>query len=227
MNTEHKELKSEIMAAIESGKAKMRPRWHFLLFSGFALVGSLIVLFSMVYLFSLAMFFMRENGTWFAPSFGSRGWFAFFHSMPWLLLALLALFLALLEVLVRRYRFVYQKSLMTSALGIIFIAVFGGYALAQTSLHRQFMPRHGGGFFRIMLAPPHGETYRGDVLYVIDRGFVIYDDNGSGTTTIMVTRHTRLPYGADFSTGTPVVVVGDRVSTGTVEAFGVREVDNW
>ncbi len=226
MNTEHKEMRKDVMSAIESGKARMRPRWHFLLFSGFGFVGSLIVLLSMVYLFSLAMFFMRESGAWFAPSFGSRGWFAFFYSTPWLLLALLAAFLVLLEVLVRRYRFVYQKPLLASVLGALFICVIGGYALAQTSLHRQFMPKS-GGLFRVMLAPSPGEMYRGHVLHVTDQGFVIFDDNGAGTTTVLLTRHTRLPYGADFATGTSVIVVGDTVSTGTVKAYGVREVGEW
>src|SRR5665213_3408185 len=107
-------VRQGVMDAIKKGNVQMRPRWHFVLVSTLAALGVFIVLLSLHYIVSLSVFLLRDNGAWFAPSFGGRGWFSLLHSVPWLLILFIIVFIGVLEVLVRRYRFVYRKPLLLS-----------------------------------------------------------------------------------------------------------------
>ncbi len=223
-----------VMDAIKKGTVTMRPRWHFVLVSTLAAIGALIVLLALCYLASLSVFFLHDSGAWFAPSFGGRGWFSVLRAIPWLLIFLVIIFAALLEVVVRRYAFVYRKPLLLSVVGILLLVFVGGSLIAATPFHRQmkFYADHHelspllsfvyGMPFR---APPPPDVYRGVILATTTTGFIINDENGAGTTTVIVNDTTRLPYGHNFSVGTDVVVVGDSRGHDVVWAFGVRDAD--
>jgi hypothetical protein len=233
MHNHNESVRAKVMETIQKGEVRMRPRWHFLLISALALAAAFIVLFALAYVVSLVVFFLRESGAWFLPGFGGRGWFDFFRSLPWLVVALLGVFVFVLEVLVRRHAFVYKKSLLVSALGIVLVICAGGFVIAQTSLHRglAFLARSGQlpPPIRQWYRPPFrmhpDDVYRGVILSIHKDGFTIAD-YGAGTTTVVITPQTRLPEGADFVPGDMVVVIGDRsAATDTVSAFGVREVE--
>ncbi len=225
-------LRGSVMEAIQKGRVRMRPRWHFVLLSALAALGAFIVFLTLLYVVSLAFFFLRESGAYFATSFGMRGWFVLLRSVPWLLMLFLVLFIGVLELLVRRFAFVYRRPLLFSVAGIVFLIFVGGFAVAQTHFHRRmfFFARHGqllplGMMYDRTFRPSReGDVYFGAIGNFVKGGFVVVDQNGAGTTTIVVTPATRLPYGADFEIGDTVVIVGDEVATGTVRAFGIREV---
>lgn len=46
------------------------------------------------------------------------------------------------------------------------------------------------------------------------------------TRIVIITSHTRLPHKQDFEIGSRVVVQGDDIGTSTVEAFGIRDIDD-
>ena len=226
-------IRGDVMDAIRKGRARMRPRWHFLLLSVLLITGVFIVFLALLYAASLALFFLRDTGAIFAPSFGIRGWFSLLRSLPWLLILLILVFTAVLEVLVRRYAFVYKKPLLASVVGILAFIVLGGFALAQTPLHRRLdlsarrgeLPSPLGIVYRGALRrPPPDDVYRGKVITSVRGGFLMHDENGSGTTTVHIVPHTRLPYGEEFAPGDTVVVQGDETATGTVDAFGVSSI---
>ena len=226
------DFKDKVMQAIQKRGVAMRPRWHFFLVSALVVAGVLILVVALLYITSLALFFMRESGGWYAPVFGGRGWFILLHSAPLLLIILVALFAILLEILVRQYSFTYRAPLTVSLGGIILLVFFGGFVLAQTSFHHrmEFEAHHGHlpppmGFWygKTFRAPAPGDMRRGVVVVREPGGFVMYSDD-DGTSTIRLTPQTRLPYGEDFSPGDFVIVVGDASGTDAIRAFGVREV---
>jgi hypothetical protein len=226
------QLKDKVMAMIQKRGVSMRPRWHFILLSALAAAGALILIVLLLYVTSLALFFMRINGGWYAPSFGGRGWIVLLQSAPVLLLGLVALFAVILEVLVRKYSFAYRTPLLMSLGGILLIIFVGGFTIAQTSLHHRLeQEAHRGRLpppftmwykapFRV---PPPGDMYRGVIMVRNETGFVMADFE-DGTSTVQITPKTRFPYGMDFAPGDFVIVVGDMHGTDTIRAFGVRPV---
>lgn len=208
-------LKENVMERIEKGSVHMKPRWRYALFSAFAFVGIALVIFTLVYVASLCIFLLRDSGVWFAPSFGYEGWLILLHGLPYLLIALLVVFIALLAILVRRFAFVYQKSLLTSLLGILVIAAGGGLLVGYTPAHRYSYR----GPFEVRMK----EVHRGTVIGTTTGGLLIYRIEG-GTSTILLTPKTRLPYGEAFEAGTAVIIMGQEVGNGTIRAFGVRAV---
>ena len=128
-------LEKNVMDAIHSGRVHMRPRWKFVLSGVLAGLGIIILVLTLLFIASFAIFMLRQSGALFVPVFGMRGLFAFFAALPLVLILLLLLFLVILEVLVRRYRVGYRMPLLVSVLAILVIVVLGGYAVERTRIH--------------------------------------------------------------------------------------------
>ena len=224
-------IKSDILEAIHEGKITMRPKWHFMLRSTLAIAGGVIIALTLLYLASLIIFVLRQDGVWFVPVFGPRGWFAFLISLPWLLIWLVLVFIVILEILVRHFAFAYRRPLLYSALAILCLVVLGGFLVAATGLHRHFgryAVRNGlpfaGPLYRDAGRPTLPDVRRGKVLNTTTTGFIMKSIPGD-IVRVIITPRTRLPYGMDLIPGDGVIVFGHGTAT-TVEAFGMREVDN-
>ena len=102
-NENKKSVSEQIVETIRSGGVKMRPKWHFALKTILALTGAVILLLTLIYIASFAIFMLRQTGVLFAPTFGFRGGYVFLRSLPWLLISLLVVFIVVLEILVRHY----------------------------------------------------------------------------------------------------------------------------
>ena len=228
-------LRNKIMEAIQAGDVHMRPKWQFVLITALGVLGASILLLSLIYTVSLIVFFLRESGAWFLPAFGARGWFDFFRSLPWFLIAMLVLLGLLLELLVKKYSFVYKNPILISVAGIMFLMIFGGFSLAQTPLHAQmaFLARHNvlpeplTGLYKPPFRLRSDDVYHGRVTERTEDGLILSNREFS-TTSVVITRRTRLPYGEDFVPGDAVVIIGDLIGTSTgaqiIEAFGIRKV---
>lgn len=232
MNENHEpSVQGSVLEKIRRGAVRMRPRSHFILISAFWVVGVLLVFVSLLYLASLGVFFLRQSGVWFVPAFGIRGWFDLLRAAPLFLIALVAAFAILLDRFVRRYSFGYRIPVVISLGAILALIVVGGVAVGLTPLHpriAQFAEQGPGGplefWYHSLRAPAPDDVYRGVVVKHTPEGFVII--SSAGTSTILLTPRTRLPYGEDFEAGDMIIVVGDRVSTDTIRAFGVRVIQD-
>ena len=234
MNTnDHRNPIEEVMRAIRSGDVKMKPRWHFVLSGTLAALGCIILFLTLLYVASFAIFGMRQSGALFVPVFGMRGIFVFFHALPGILITLLVAFVVVLEILVRRYRFGYRAPLLVSVVVILMVVLAGGAALERTRFHaalaRQARLHQLPSPFGDMYAPPPHppEVYRGSIVSLTKDGFIMFDENDDGTTTVHIDGATRLPFGSGFTTGEEVVVFGDESVEGSndVRAFGIKSFD--
>ena len=231
-NKEEQKIEHNVLAAIESGKLKMRPRWRFVLQATLLGVGAVIVLLTLLYLFSFILFVLHESGAWFVPNFGASGWFAFFHRLPWVLIGFVVLFVIILEVLVRRYSFAYRRTLLATALWIVGIVLVGGVIISATRFHNalfSFARRNGlpviGGMYRQFGMPRFDDIQRGEIIQVTSGTLVIQDDDGD-TSTILITPGTRLPLGDGFAVGDTIVVFGPEGAGRMVPAVGIQQVGN-
>ena len=224
-----KSIKEQVLQRIQSGQAKMRPRWHFVLRAALLLVSAVVFALALLYLASFIIFILRLNGVWFAPAFGWRGIGVFLVSLPWLLLAAIIIFAALLEILVRRYSFAYRKPLLYSALAIVGLVALGSFAMARFGLHQGIFNYSrknnlplAGPFYRGYGAPNLENVHAGMIDEIIEEGFRLInlqDEN----LKVLISPATRFPYGFDLEEGDKVMILGER-NDDEIQAFGVRRI---
>lgn len=218
-------LKEDVLSAIAKGKVTMRPHWHFVLKTALLIIGSVLVFCTLVFLVSFMLFMMRRSGILFVPAFGLRGWYALLRDLPWILIGLSIIFLILLELLVQRYAFAYRRPLLYSVFSIIVVSTL--LSTFASPLHNQFslyVERNNvpGAqyFYRSLGRPRLVDVHGGTISEFVPTGFILQDFR-SEPLMIIITRHTRLPDGDDFTVGESVVVFGDRTGN-QVEAYGIR-----
>lgn len=229
--TEEKIVEDKVLADIESGKLKMRPRWQFILQTTLLAIGAILILFAVLYLVSFIFFILHENGAWFVPAFGLPGWFALFRRLPWALIGLAVVFIAILEFLVRRYSFAYHRPLLASALTIIGIVLVGGALISATRFHNDLFAaaRHNGlpivgGMYRGYGMPRFNDIHPGEVIETATGTFVLQDDDGD-TSTVIITPQTMLPEGDGFEASETVIVFGPAGPDRIIQAFGIQRID--
>jgi hypothetical protein len=218
-----KKAKQKMLDAIQSGDAKMEPKWHFVLETILLITGGVLALLLVLYLASFVVFVLHQTGLWYAPTFGVAGWFSFFRSLPWILIILLIIFMVILGVLVKRYSFVYERPAMYLFIGIVAFVALGGFLIAATPFHRTLFDaaRNGnlpvlGGFYRGFGMQHFGDIHRGSITGTTTNGFVIRDDGGQTSTVL---------YGHfPFSIGNDIVIFGERTPSGTINASGIQQV---
>ena len=207
----------------------MRPKWHFVLKAILIGVGIFIFVLFLLFIASLIIFILHDNGTWFVPAFGMRGIGRFFISIPWLLVLSAVVFIGILEVLVRKYSFAYRKPLLYSVIGIVLFVVIGGALVFSTRVHDQFsrfarekqLP-FAAPLYQEFRAQRPADVYPGTVKEITKDGFLV-ENKSNETFRVIVTHATRFPFGSEIVAGDEVVVMGD-FKDGVIYAFGVRKI---
>ncbi len=233
MEKEKKEktIRENIIEKIKSGEVHMRPRWHFILKTLLAVVGITIIVLALLYLISFSLFILRQNGVWFITVFGSRGIGRFFASLPWVIIISGVVFVAILEILARRYSFVYRKPLLYSLIGIVVIVLAGGFFVSRVGIHEKFFRLAeekrlpiGGALYERYVMRDFKDIYPGTFVATTTEGFQLTDVNGR-TFTVKLSPRTRFPFGAEFVSGDNIVVFGD-MKGNVIDAFGIRKIED-
>lgn len=226
----NKSIKQDVLAAIQKGQVVMRPRWKFVVEAAL-LIGLLILLFVTSLFFSSFVFFAaRLGGIWYTPSFGSEGYGVFFKSLPWLIILIFAIICVLLWFVAKKFSFMYHKPIAVSASVLVLIAVFGGYVLDTVHFHNAVMKgaAKGGPLFVKKFYNDYGfkrseRVFPGQIVQLIEPDFIMTTNNDNTSVRVLISNRTRLPQGADFSTGDFVVVFGQKQED-NITAKGVMKV---
>lgn len=222
-------IKRHVSDAIKTGDLLMRPRWHFILQTVFAVVGAFTVLLMILYLVSFIFSSLHESGVWFVPAFGSEGWFELFATLPWILVFTAIFFTIFLEILVNRFSFGHRQPILYTVVGIIILVLFG--SIIAEPFHREvFRAAHDqdfpifGGFYRYYGAPHLSNTHVGFIYATTSEGFTL-ENRDDEMLNIVVGPKTSFPLGVEFEKGDIVIVFGNRIND-TIQAQGIREVNS-
>ncbi len=223
---------SRVQGAIQSGRVRIKPRWHFVLHAALGAVGVAILLLAILYLASFIIFVLRATGVWFVPMFGWHGWYEFFRSAPWILIVLCIVFIVVLETVVRTYAFAYRAPLLYSAIAVILIVIAGGVLIAATPLHRGLFHHaehnrlpFAGGMYRGFGLQRMSNVHVGTITQIIPSGFVIENRRGETLRVALDPSEIRRSLAETFVLGNTIVVFGPR-SGAVVRALGVRKIDS-
>src|ERR1041385_3423472 len=178
-------IKNKVLGAIEQGKVKMKPRWHFVLQATLLVLGTFLAVLALVYLVSFIFFALHQTGIIHSTEFGFRGVGVFLVSLPWLLILLSVVFIVVLEILVRKYSFSYRRPLLYTIFGIILLVLVSGFVVAQTSFHRHLFLQAWDdnlpvvrGFYRTFGEGASGHFEAGRVTAKTSDGYEISDPRG-------------------------------------------------
>src|ERR1035437_3118258 len=83
---QNKDIKSQVLEKIQTGKTNMRPHFYFVLKVVTVVVVAFLTLLASSLLVSFIIFSLITSGKLFLLGFGARGFLMFFLLFPWLLL---------------------------------------------------------------------------------------------------------------------------------------------
>ncbi len=218
-----------IVAAIKTGDVTMKSKRQLWLQRTLIFLGGVLVLLGLLYVLSLMVFVLRHTGVMFVPGFGAPGVLAFILGMPWLLVSVALVFLVVLEMLVRRYSFAYQKPLVYSVGILLLVTTLGGYAVANSTMHDRLIDRARdsgvpvlGPLYRSYDEQRKATVHVGTVVSQTPEGFVLQPRRGD-SIRVRVTEQTKQPRNFSVKDDRPVVVFGSE-QFGVIDAKGVRSV---
>jgi hypothetical protein len=215
------EVHDEVIASIESGKTKMTPRWRFILETWMSAIAGVIIILALIYLGTFTYLTLGKSNVLYLIDFGPPGWYAFFLSLPWLLIVLTLIFIMLLSVFFQRSPFGYRLPVLYSLLAVIFLIVGGAFLAIQTALYKELPTFE--GFYQRFAVPSLNNVHSGKILTVLGDSFVMTSEAGSATKVVF-SPNARFPYGKDFAPGDIVIVFGELLPDGTIYATGVERV---
>jgi hypothetical protein len=221
-------IKEGVLKAIEDGRVKMRPKWQFIAKAALAILGVVLVALTTLYLVSFIVFVLRQTGVLFVPGFGFRGFGIFFLSLPWLLIALAALFMLLLEIIIKRYSFAYGRPFLYSALAVVFLGIIGGIIIGETPLHERFFDEAESG--HLPFARPMYEYFGqepqnitvGAITKITGNGYQIQSGDGDDLFSVIVSPQTQTPPPNTLKVGDIILILGPRQGK-TILAQGIQK----
>ena len=127
-------LEEKVMSEIKSGRVKLRSKYIFLaekfgLGSAFVLSVLLAVLF-----FSLLLYYLRASDNLIYLSFGSRGFFVFLSSFPYLLIIALIVSIFVAGFIIKKNDSFYHKPFGLLAVCLVGLVLVFGSVLAFTNM---------------------------------------------------------------------------------------------
>ena len=238
---EHKEphthsLRDSIVAKIGAEKITMRPRVYFTIRIAAAAVLSILVLLVSVFIFNFILFSIRINSHDAFLSFGPRGIEAFLRFFPWPLLLLDIVLIALLDRIVRTFKFGYRSPVVYLVGGILLITLLAGLVLDRaTPFNDQLMTRAEGDhhlpplfeeLYRDVRRPPHDGICRCTIMEIGTSTLTVEDHHHGATSTFTVILPDNDPHATStgLKVGDVVMVAGDK-DEGVIRAFGVRKAE--
>lgn len=222
-------IKDGVLKAIADGRVRMRPKWQFITKTVLLIVGAALLTLTVLYLVSLIEFVLRRTGVWFVPYFGPSGYGIFFMSLPWVLILLAAIFMLLLEILVKRYSFAYARPFLYSALAVIFLGIIGGIIIGETPLHERFFDEAENG--QLPFAGPIYEYFGqrpsnvtiGEITQINSNGYQIsLFGDADDSFAVIVGQQTQAPPPNSLKVGDVIVILGPRRGS-VITALGIQK----
>jgi len=235
MEEKKEQLNNEIISQIKEGKVEMRPRWFFVLKTILGVLGAFILSLCLIFVVSFIVFGLKKSGIILAPGFGPKGFFLFVFSLPWVLIMASLAFLLVLQVLIRKYSFVYKKPVLYTALGIIGFTTLVSLLIPSFALHNSIFKSYRaekgtemppvGKFYRGFVIPRPPDLSRGIIINFSTGTIIIANEDGA-TSSAIISELTKVFPGTEMSVGEEILIFGPRSSEGIIKAFGVREIGN-
>jgi len=131
-------ISQKVVSRIEKGELKMRPKAYFVI-KTILIVGLLVLAFLFaLYFGSLIVFVLRMNDILLFHGMGFQAIRNIILSFPWYLVFLVIGLVVLIEIVAKRFNFIYRKPLVVSLLIILALVFLSSFLIERSSLHHSF-----------------------------------------------------------------------------------------
>ena len=227
-------VEQSVLHAIKSGEAKMRPRWYFTLRAALIILAAVFVVLLAFLVMTFILFSLQEKGGFYAIHFGVTGYETFFGVFPWsIFLLLIALLLAVGLFLRHYYAFAYQRSFSSLLLLLITVIALASVVVPVVPFHIELyrLASHDDiplipGFYQYEMVPT-GDLYRGEIISFGPASSTFIVENAFGNTSTIRLISTASSESQHIWIGEYVLIFGQPVSTDTIRASGVEQVQSF
>lgn len=142
-NIDKNAISDNVMRKIKHGDIRMKPRAYFMILSSLVLFASAVTGLALSYIFSVLFFWIRIE-TSSNMAYGARRNLAdVVSAFPWWIILVGATLVAIIIILIRKYRNLYRYRLSFVIVLIIFLSLATGYLINMTGVINYGNKSHG------------------------------------------------------------------------------------
>ncbi len=226
-----KSITEKVVSRIERGELKMKPKTYFIAKS-LLTIGLLILFFLfLLYLGSLIIFILRVNDIFLFHGIGFHAVRNILLSFPWYLVLLIFVLVLLVDVISRKFQFVYRKSFIFSLFLILSIVIISSFLIEKSSLHYSFFKLAqqerlpvAGKMYRNLGNLDIEDAYFGVILEKENDFWKMRTDSGE-EVVLKITEKTRgRRIYSQIKKGEKVLVIG-KMKEGVIDAVGFKTIE--
>jgi len=224
-------ITKKVVSKIEKGELRMKSRAYFIAKS-FLIIGLLILFFLLLLYFgSLIIFVLRVNDILLFHGIGFYAIRNILLSFPWYLVFLIFALILLIDVIGRKFRFVYRKPFIVSLLTISIIVIISSFLIEKSSLHYSFFRLAeqerllvAGRMYRNLGNLDINDAYFGIILEK-ENDFWKMEIDGGEKVNLKITERTRgKRVYSQIEEGEKVLVIGE-IEEGVIDVISFKGIE--
>lgn len=226
-NNSENTIEKKVLNAIEKNQIKPHSKWYFVAQSSFFGIGLVVLALLVLFFSSLVIFNIRQSGSYMAPGFGFYGVGLFLLSLPWLLIGLVVILVLVLEYILKRYKFAYQRPILYSFVALALLVSVGSIFISQSKMHEALWAKSrrepgffGGPMYKHFGKSKNGPVTIGKVFETNENGCKLNTEEGENWQ-VLINDDTHLPYNYTVSNGDVIIVLGPKEER-TIKAVGIK-----
>jgi glucan phosphoethanolaminetransferase (alkaline phosphatase superfamily) len=161
MEQKIKNVREKILNYINSEEIHMHSKWYFIFKYILNIFLIFIAFLSLLYFISFILLIIYERRIFDVLNVSKSGFHSFMTSVPWFLIFLVFVVIIILEILIRKYSFVYKRPFIYTFFGIILVVLLIGFLIHKIDAQFRFA-RFGEKPDFPIIGPMH-KFFRGDL----------------------------------------------------------------
>jgi hypothetical protein len=226
-----KNFRERVLESIKENKVEVYSKAHFTFRIILLAIVAVLTLAISVSILNFIFFSVRISGRGALLDFGSQGFWFFLQVFPWLPLVFDVALIAVLEWLVRKFRFGYRRSVLYVFLALFAVIVSLSIFLSQgTGLNDALFQQGGpgqppgpfGALYDYARRPPqNGDMCQCTITAINGDTLTANDVNTPTLTTLTIIVPPGYLATSSLKIGDTVFVAGDRIGSTTIRALGI------
>jgi len=224
-------ISQKVVSKIEKGELKMRPKVYFVAKTILIVGLSVLALLLALYFGSLIIFVLRINDILLFHGMGFQAIRSVLLSFPWYLVFLVFVLVVSVEIVAKRFHFIYRKPLIISLLIILALIFLSSFLIEKSSLHHSFfrlaeqerLPL-AGKMYRDLGSLEIENVYFGTILEKKDDFWIMELDSGEAVSLKINEKTRGRRVFSEIKEGNEIIVIGG-LEEGVINVDSFKKIE--